>query len=65
MDKTYLDIKDLDGLIIVLQNYRQQYGNIPVHIDLSVGQSEGTYDIDAVLYSTNENDERSIDLIIW
>lgn len=60
-----LEIENLDDLILVLQDHREHYGNIPVHIDLSVGQSEGTYDIDAVLYSTDEDGEESIDLIVW
>jgi len=65
MDEEYLDIKDLDQLIIVLQKHRNQYGNIPVYIDLSMSQDEGCYDIDAVLYSTDENGNKSIDLVVW
>lgn len=65
MDETYLDIKDLDSLIIVLQEYRQQYGNIAVGIDLSTAKQEGFYNIGAVLYGTDEDDNTSIDLILW
>lgn len=65
MDKTYLNIKDLDSLITVLQEYRQQYGNIAVGIDLSSAKQEGFYDIDAVLYGTDEDDNTFIDLILW
>jgi hypothetical protein len=59
------DIKDLDELIKILRFYRENYGNIPVCIDLSVGQDEGDYDIDAVLYATDEDGKKSIDLIVW
>jgi len=61
----FLDIKDVDNLIQALQLRRQQYGNLPVRICLSVGKEEGDYDIDAVLYSTDEDGDKSIDLIIW
>lgn len=61
----YLNIQDLDSLILALQDHREHYGNIPVHIDISAGENEGTFDIDAVLYSTDEDGEKSIDLIAW
>jgi hypothetical protein len=60
-----LEIENLDDLIFVLQGHREHYGNIPVHIDLSAGQDEGVYDIEAVLYSTDEDGKESIELIIW
>ena len=61
----FLDIKDVDNLIHALQVHRQQYGNLPVRICLSGNKEEGDYDIDAVLYSTDEDGDKSIDLIIW
>jgi len=61
----FLDIMDVDTLIQALQVRRQQYGNLPVRICLSTGQLEGDYDIDAVLYSTDGDGDKSIDLIIW
>ena len=61
----FLEIEYTDGLIRALQLRRQQYGNLPVRICLSTGQLEGDYDIDAVLYSTDEDGDKSIDLIIW
>jgi hypothetical protein len=60
-----LEIKDIDGLILALQIHREKHGNIPVYIDLSAGQEEGCYDIDAVLYATDEYGEESVDLIVW
>lgn len=66
MDNKFLeDIKDLDALLFALQYHREKYGNLPIYIDLSVGQKEGCYNVDAVLYSTDENGEKSIDLIVW
>ena len=65
MSDAQMDIKDLDSLIAVLQEYRQQYGNIAVGIDLSTAKQEGFYDIDAVLYGTDEDDNSFIDLILW
>ena len=65
MDTKYLDIKDLDELIAALQYYRQQYGNIFVDMDMSTSKDEGVYNIDAVLYSTDENGKKSISLVSW
>jgi hypothetical protein len=60
-----LEIENLDNLIFVLQDYRECYGNMPVYIQLDGNQTEGCYDIDAVLYTTDENGKKSIDLIVW
>lgn len=65
MQKKCLEIENLDDLIFVLQYYREKYGNISVHMDMSVSKDEGVYDIDAVLYSTDEDGKESIDLISW
>jgi recombinational DNA repair protein RecT len=65
MDETYLNIETLDKLITALQNYRQKYGNISVDMDMSVSKDEGSYDIDAVLYSVDEDGKKSISLISW
>jgi hypothetical protein len=58
-------IKDLDDLIITLKDYRQKYGNISVDMDMSTSKDEGSYDIDAVLYSVDEDGKKSISLISW
>jgi len=63
--KKCLEIENLDDLIFVLQEHRKHYGNISVHMDMSVSKDEGVYDIDAVLYSTDEDGKQSIDLISW
>jgi len=65
MDETYLNIETLDKLITALQNYRQKYGNISVDMDMNVSKDEGSYDIDAVLYSVDEDGKKSISLISW
>ena len=59
------NIENLDNLIFVLQDYRECYGNMPVYIQLDGSQTEGCYDIDAVLYSTDEDGRQSVDLIVW
>jgi hypothetical protein len=65
MNKKFISIKDINGLINALQLHLKKYGNLPVCIDLSVSKDEGRYDVDAVLYSTNEDNEKTIDLIVW
>lgn len=65
MSDTSFSIKDLDSLITVLQEYRQEYGNIAVGIDLSSAKQEGFYNIEAVLYGTDEENNGFIDLILW
>jgi hypothetical protein len=65
MGEKCLNIKDLDELITTLQDYRQQYGNIYVDMDMSTSKDEGVYDIDAVLYSVDEDGKKSISLVSW
>lgn len=65
MIKEFEEIKNVDQLINALQLLRNQYGNLPVNIDLSVGKEEGCYDIDAVLYGYDTEGNQFITLISW
>ena len=61
----YLDIKDLDTLMLALQKCREEYGNISVDMDMCTRKDEGNYNIDAILYSKDEDGNNSISLISW
>ena len=63
--KECLEVEYLDDLIFVLQEHRKQHGNIRVYMCMSANKDEGDYDIDAVLYSTDEDGEETISLISW
>jgi translation initiation factor 2 alpha subunit (eIF-2alpha) len=65
MKDKHLPIEDLDTLINMLQTHRQNYGNVPVHMDMSSSKSEGVYKIDSVLYSTDEDGKQYVSLISW
>ena len=53
--KEFCKCNDLNDLLSTLEFYNEKYGNIPIHIDLSMGKPEGVYSIDSVLFSTDEN----------
>jgi hypothetical protein len=65
MHKEFENIKNVDQLINALQFLRNQYGNIHVNIDLSIRKDEGCYDIDAVFYGYDEENNQFISLISW
>ena len=61
----YLNIKNINDLVLVLQDHLEHYGNIPVYINISAGDNEGTFDVDAVLYGTDEDGNKFVSLIAW
>ncbi len=57
--------KNLRELISTLEFYQEKYGNIPVCVDLSSSKKEGCYEVESVVFGTDELKNKFISLIIW